>query len=71
MLGCSCHRQNESRWVGLPGKPLIDKAGPALRDDNGKIRYQAVLAFDDREILRRFSDAACAALDVYPPGWDQ
>ena len=58
VLGCSCHRQNESRWVGLPGKPLVDKAGVALRDDNGKIRY------------RRFSPSTIArscAASAMPP----
>lgn len=70
IFGCSAHCQTNSRWVQLPSKPLIDKAGLALREDSGKIRYAPVIAFDHRELLRRFSDAACQALDAYYPGWD-
>jgi hypothetical protein len=72
ILGCSCHRQNESRWVGLPSKPLFDKqTGLVLRDDGGKVKYVPVISFDDMSLLRRFSDASVAALDLYAPGWDR
>lgn len=69
LLGCSCHRQDGSRWVHLPSRALIDKDGHALRDDGGKIRYEAVIQFDDKDTHRRFSDAAVEAIDAYQPGW--
>jgi hypothetical protein len=72
LFGCPVHEQNGRRWVQLPSKPQIDKAGQAVLDEaSGKPRYFPVLAFDDVETLRRFSDAACTALDACQPGWDQ
>ena len=72
VFGCSCHVQNDRRWVGLPGKPLLDRAGQVQRDeDTGKIRYVPVIGFDDKDLLHRFNDAAVAALDAYQPGWDR
>jgi hypothetical protein len=72
ILGCPCHAGYDRRWVGLPGKPMTDREGIPMRDEStGKIRYVSFAAFDDKDLLRRFSDAACAALDVYAPGWDR
>ena len=72
ILGCPAHAGNDRRWVGLPGKPMTDREGVPLRDEStGKIRYVSFAAFDDKDLLHRFSDAACAALDAYQPGWDR
>lgn len=71
ILGCPASCNGDKRWVGLPGKPMTDRDGAALRDDSGKVRYVAFASFDDRDTLRRVSDAACAALDAYQPGWDR
>ena len=38
---------------------------------DGPNTLRGFAAFDDKDLLRRFSDAACAALDAYSPGWDQ
>ena len=70
--GCPAHAGNDRRWVGFPGKPLTDRDGVPLRDEStGKVRYVSFASFDDKDLLRRFSDAACAALDLYQPGWDR
>ena len=51
---------------------MTDREGVPLRDEaTGKIRYVSFAAFDDKDLLRRFSDAAVAALDPYPPGWER
>jgi hypothetical protein len=73
IIGCPCHAGDKGRrWIGLPGKPMTDGDGKPLRDKStGKIRYVAACAFDDRDLLMRFSDAAAAALDHYSPGWDR
>ncbi len=69
ILGCPAHCQGERRWVGLPGKPMTDRDGVPLRDEtNGRVRYASFAAFDNKDTLRRFSDAAVAALDVYTNG---
>ena len=47
----------------------IARGGQVQRDEAaGKIRYIPVLAFDARELLRKFSDAACAAHNAYQQG---
>src|SRR3954451_17945099 len=52
LLGCSCHRRGQDRWMHLPSRVLIDKTGQALRDDDGKFRYEAALQFDDKDTHR-------------------
>ena len=43
--------------------------GQVQSEATGKVRYVQVVAFDERELPRRFSDAACVALDTHTPGW--
>jgi hypothetical protein len=71
ILGCPAHAGHDKRWIGLPGKPMTDRDGVPLRDEaTGKVRYVSFAAFDDKDLLRRFSDATCAELDAYQPVWD-
>jgi hypothetical protein len=56
------HEAHGKRWVGLPAKPQIDRAGSARRDDRGKIQYTPVLQFLDREVSDAFSSRAIEAL---------
>src|SRR6516165_4607974 len=61
------HQSHGRRWVGLPGKPQIDRDGAARRDDRGKIAYSPVLQFTDREVGDAFSAGAIAAvLERFP-----
>ena len=70
ILGRPAHAGNDRCWVGLPGKPLLDRAGQVQRDEQtGKVRYVPVIVFDDKNLLHRFSDAAARALDLYAHGW--
>ncbi len=71
LFSCTAHALHDRRWVALPSRPWV-KDGEPLRDvDSGKVKYQPIIGFDGANLLRRFSDAACAALDVYSPGWDR
>jgi hypothetical protein len=54
-------------WAPPPSKPLIDKAGVALRDGNGKIRYAPIVAFADKKIRERWSQAVLTALTAAHP----
>src|SRR5262245_38438105 len=61
------HQQGDSRWVGLPGKPQIDKGGNTKRDDRGKIIYLPVLQFTDKAAREAFSARVIAALLEFAP----
>lgn len=70
LLGCAVHvHQNDSRWVQLPARPMLDQNGNVLRGENGN--YAPSVEFDDRDKLRRFSAAVIEALGFYAPGWDR
>jgi hypothetical protein len=51
------HEKNSRRWLSLPAKPYQDKAGTQ--------QWMPVVAFEDKEILRRFQIAGLAAIDCY------
>jgi hypothetical protein len=66
------HESHGRRWVGLPGKPQIDRDGAARRDDRGKIAYTPTLQFIDRETSDAFSERAIEALlERYPRAFDE
>jgi hypothetical protein len=64
------HQKGDRRWVGLPGKPQIDKTGLAVRDGD-KIKYVNILNWTTREASDQFSEAVIAAvLAKYPQAFD-
>jgi hypothetical protein len=59
------------RWVMLPGRPMIDRDGAVLRDDQGKTKYATILQFETREASDDFSRATIAAvLERFPAAFD-
>jgi hypothetical protein len=56
------HQKNNSRWIGLPAKPLITRDGQVKRDEHNKIVYSAILEFTDRETRDAFSTRTIEAL---------
>jgi hypothetical protein len=63
------HQKNQSRWVSLPSKPMLDATGAVLRDETtGKVRYQSLLQWYDRKTADRFSRAVIEALQSDHPG---
>jgi hypothetical protein len=57
------HQKNESRWVSLPSKPMLDRDGAIVRDPaTSKIRYSPILQWRDRATAERFSHAVIEAL---------
>jgi hypothetical protein len=57
------HQSHSRDWVSWPSKPLLDRDGVALRDENNKIRYSAPLVRPaDRALADRLSDAILAAV---------
>jgi hypothetical protein len=66
--GCSVHVSNGRAWAALPARPMLDSAGAAIRDDRGKIKYAPVLAWRDRNLGDRWSDAVIELVQVHHPG---
>ena len=65
------HEKNGRRWAQLPGRPMIDRDGVALRDENGKTKYARILEFETREASDDFSRACIAAvLAQFPAAFD-
>jgi hypothetical protein len=56
------HQKNQSRWVSLPARAMIDRDGGLLRDDAGKIKYASILQWSDRKTADRFGAAVVEAL---------
>src|SRR5262249_39001442 len=60
---CTYHRQGESEWIGLPGKPQLDAEGRHRRDhDTNKALYSPVVEIPDRRARERFQAAALGAV---------
>jgi hypothetical protein len=65
------HEKDGRRWAQLPGRPMIDRDGVAIRDDQGKTKYATILQFETREASDDFSRATIAAvLAQFPEALD-
>src|SRR5215469_10457109 len=58
--GCSYHRKNESRWIGVPSQKFT-KA-------DSSVSYTPIIEFAYDDAHRRFQEQAVAAVDRYLEG---
>jgi hypothetical protein len=56
------HVSNGKVWASPPSKPMISREGAALKDASGKVRYQPIIEFRDKETRDRWSAAVIEAL---------
>lgn len=61
------HVRGDSRWAGLPGRPLLDRDGNPLRDPAGKVRYDRVLSWHSKAVSDAFSERVIASLLAQHP----
>src|SRR5262245_30393839 len=54
------HEKDGRKWEQLPGRPMLDREGRSLRDQNGRVKYAPVMQFD-REATDQFSQQCIAA----------
>ena len=60
---CAIHRKEGREWIGLPGRPQIDRDGQPRKDSaTGKQLYVAIVEIPDRDARERFQQAALAAV---------
>jgi hypothetical protein len=55
---CTLHEQNGKRWIGLPGKPVVDSEGRHGIGDNGKRMWVPAVEIPSREVRDRFTAQA-------------
>lgn len=67
IVDLTVHQKNESRWVGMPGKPQVDREGNVRRDDRGKVLYTSVLEFTDKATRDAFSARVIESLLEFAP----
>jgi hypothetical protein len=55
------------RWVGLPGKPRLDRDGRQSFGANGKAEWLQVISWNSRAASDRFSESVIAAIEASFP----
>jgi hypothetical protein len=68
LRGCALHWSGVSRWVQVPGRPMLDRNRQLVFDDRGKVKYIPLLEWDDEDVRLAFSAAAVAAIELFDPG---
>jgi hypothetical protein len=62
---CTLMESNGKRWIGLPGRPQVQKDGTPILDPKiGKPLWKAIIEIKNREARERFQLAALRAVDV-------
>ena len=64
----SVHSDGSRRWVHLPAKPALDRAGAAQRDEKGKIKFISIISWLDKPTSEWFSAAVVEAVAHDHPG---
>jgi hypothetical protein len=60
---CTLHGKGDREWIGLPGKPQVDRDGQPRKDPaTGKALYIPVVSIPDKAARERFQTAALAAV---------
>jgi hypothetical protein len=60
------HTRDGTWWVSPASKPMLSADGTALRDAEGKIRYQPIVSFE-KTARQRFNSAIIDALRLAHP----
>ncbi len=55
--GCTLHKQNDSRWVGVPARQY--------ENSDGEKSWMRLVDFTNKDARERFQAAALAAVDDY------
>jgi hypothetical protein len=65
---CTLMESSGKRWVGLPGKPQLDREKNAVKDQTGKVKYVSVVSIPDPTRRELFSNTALIAIDAFLAG---
>ena len=64
ILDLAVHQNGPSRWVQVPGIPVLDGERRQLTGQDGKPAYKPTLTFKSNRVRQRFSHEALAALEA-------
>ena len=64
----SVHRKGDRMWVGFPAKPRISADGSVLKDADGKIQYDNVLQWTERDHGDMFGAKVIELINQFHPG---
>jgi hypothetical protein len=60
---CALHRKGDREWIGLPGKPQMDRDGQQRKDPTtGEALYTPIVEIPDKDARQRFQNAALDAV---------
>jgi hypothetical protein len=62
------HRKGDRVWVSFPAKPRLSSDGTPQKDTDGKIMYDNLLQWTDKEHGDRFSVAVVELIEKFHPG---
>jgi hypothetical protein len=56
------HQAGSKTWAAPPGRPMIDRDGAVMRDEDGKIRYAPIVGFMNHGTRANWSRQIIAAI---------
>jgi DNA-binding cell septation regulator SpoVG len=62
------HANHRGVWASPPGKPMTDRSGQLMRDDDGKQRYVPIISFASKQVRDQWSRVVIEALQAAYPG---
>jgi hypothetical protein len=64
---CAVCTSHGKFWASLPSKPILDRDGRHMADENGKKRYAPILSWADRDTADRWSAAVVELVRQHYP----
>src|SRR5271157_1920338 len=72
MAEIALHVSHGRPWASPPSRQMLDRNGVAMRDENGKYRWQPLITFASKAHRDAWSDQVVAAvLQAYPNALDE
>jgi hypothetical protein len=56
------HQAGSKAWAQPPGRPMIDRDGAVMRDEDGQVRYAPIVGFMNHGTRARWSRQVIAAI---------
>jgi hypothetical protein len=64
------HQAGSKAWAGPPCRPMIDRDGAVMRDDEGKVKYVPVISFQTRRAPNWSRQIVAAVREAHSEAFD-